>query len=60
VQAKAALLGGPAAAAVMVASTAYRSDAPAARTTLGDALAALRLEEILIRADGAIATVTTE
>jgi exosortase A len=60
VQAKAALLGGPAAAAVMVASTAYRSDAPAARTTLGDALAALGLEEFLIRADGVIATVTAE
>jgi exosortase A len=54
-QAKAALLGGPAAAAVVVASTPYRSDAPDARTTLGEALAALSLEEILIRADGAIA-----
>ena len=54
-QAKAALLGGPAAAAVVVASTPYRSDAPAARTTLGEALAALSLDESLLRADGAIA-----
>jgi exosortase A len=59
-QAKAALLGGPAAAAVVVASTAYRSDAPAARARLGAALAALALEDGLIRAGAPIATATAE
>jgi exosortase A len=59
-QAKAALVGGPAAAAVVVASTAYRSDARAARATLGAALAALALEQGLIRADASIATATLE
>jgi exosortase A len=55
-QAQAALLGGPTAAAVVVASTAYRSDAPAARAALGEAVAVLRLEDSLIRAHGSIAT----
>jgi exosortase A len=59
-QAKAALLGGPAAAAVVVASTPYRSDTPAARVRLGEALAALTIEESLIRAGGSIATATAE
>ena len=52
----AALLGGPAAAAVVVLSTPYRSDASAARATLGAALAALApLEELLMRAGGSVA-----
>jgi exosortase A len=59
-QAKAAVVGGPAAAAVVVASTAYRSDAPAARARLGEALAALTLEQSLIRADGSIAAATAD
>ena len=55
-QAKAALLGGPAAAAVVVVSTPYRSDASGARATLGAALAALApLEELLMRAGGSVA-----
>ena len=55
-QAQAALLGGPAAAAIVVASTPYRSDASAARATLDDALAALApLDEILMRAGGSVA-----
>ena len=55
-QAKAALLGGPAAAAVVVASTPYRSDARNARATLEQALAALApLEPVLRRVDGPFA-----
>ncbi|HEX6113701.1 MAG TPA: exosortase A [Geminicoccaceae bacterium] len=58
-QAKEALLGGPAAAAVIVASTSYRSDAPAARTIIGEALAALEpLQDILKRAADSAATAT--
>jgi exosortase A len=52
-QAKAALLGGPAAAAVVVASTPYRRDARDAQTTLEQGLAALApLEPVLMRVDG--------
>jgi exosortase A len=55
-QAKAALLGGPASAAVIVASTPYDADRAIARTTLGEALAALGpLEDVLMRPDGAAA-----
>jgi exosortase A len=49
-QAKAALLGGPAAAAVLVASTRFDADPSAARATLRDALAAMSpLEDVLTR-----------
>jgi exosortase A len=54
-QAKSALLGGPAAAAVVLVSTPYRSDAAAARATLGAAVAALPLEGLLMPAGGPIA-----
>jgi EpsI family protein len=54
-QAKAALLGGPAAAAVVVVSTPYRSDASAARAILVEAVAALPLDGLLMRAGGPIA-----
>ena len=55
-QAKAALLGGPAAAAVVVASTPYRSDARNARETLEQAWAALApLEPLRRRVDGPVA-----
>ena len=55
-QAQAALLGGPAAAAIVVASTPYRSDTPKAQAILDDALAALApLEQILMRAGGSVA-----
>lgn len=55
-QAKAALLGGPAAAAVVVASAPYRRDARDAQTTLEEALAALApLEPVLMRVDGSVA-----
>jgi EpsI family protein len=54
-QAKAALLGGPAAAAVLVASTPYHADASDARTTLSQALAAMALEDVLMRPGRAIA-----
>jgi EpsI family protein len=50
-QAKAALLGGPAAAAVIVASTRVDGDASVARATLREALLALAsLEHVLLRA----------
>jgi exosortase A len=59
-QAKAALLGGPAAAGVVVVSTPYRSDGSAARATLGAALAALApLEQILMRAGAPVAAAPT-
>jgi EpsI family protein len=55
-QTKAALLGGPASAAVIVASTPYDGDASAARATLGQALVALApLEHALMRPGGAAA-----
>jgi EpsI family protein len=54
-QAKAVLLGGPAAAAVLVASTPYHADASDARTTLSQALAAMALEDVLMRPGRAIA-----
>jgi exosortase A len=55
-QAKAALLGGPASAAVIVASTRYDGDASAARATLGQALVAMApLEHVLMRPGGAAA-----
>ena len=56
-QAKAALLGGPAAAAVLVVSTPYGADASDARTTLREALAAMApLEHVLMRPGRAAAT----
>jgi exosortase A len=56
-QAKAALLGGPAAAAVLVASTPYDVDASDARTTVGQALLALApLEHVLMRPGRAATT----
>jgi EpsI family protein len=55
-QAKAALLGGPASAAVIVASTPYDGDASAARATLGQALAAMApLQDVLMPPGGAAA-----
>jgi exosortase A len=55
-QAKAALTGGPAAAAVIVASTPYDADASVARTTLRDALVAMApLEHVLMRPNRAAA-----
>jgi exosortase A len=48
-QAQAALLGGPAPAAVLVASTPYDADASDARTTLSQALAAMALDDVLLR-----------
>jgi exosortase A len=54
-QAQAALLGGPAAAAVLVATTPYHADASDARTTLSQALAAMALEDVLMRPGRAIA-----
>ena len=56
-QAKAALLGAPSSAAVLVASTPYDSDAAAARTTLRQALVAMApLEHVLALPGGAAAT----
>jgi hypothetical protein len=56
-QAKAALLGGPAAAAVLVASTRFDADPSVARTTLRDTLAAMSpLEDVLMRPGGSAAT----
>ena len=53
-QTKAALLGGPPSAAVIVASTPYDADASAARATLGQALVAMApLEQVLMRPGGA-------
>jgi EpsI family protein len=55
-QAKAALLGGQASAAVIVASTPYDGDPSAARATLGQALVAMApLEHVLMRPGGAAA-----
>ena len=49
-QAKAALLGGPAAAAVLVASTRFDADVSVARTTLRQALLAMApLDHVLLR-----------
>ena len=56
-QAKSALLDGPASAAVVVASTPYDADASAARATLREALRAMApLEQILIRPGRAAGT----
>jgi exosortase A len=56
-QAKAVLLGGPAAAAVLVASTRFDADPSVARTTLRDTLAAMSpLEDVLMRPGGSAAT----
>ena len=56
-QTKAAFLGGPASAAVIVASTPYDTDASAARTRLGQALAAMApLEHVLMRPVAAAST----
>jgi EpsI family protein len=53
-QAQAALLGGPASAAVLAASTPYDADASDARTTLRQALAAMApLEHVLMLQDRA-------
>jgi EpsI family protein len=55
-QAKAALLGGPASAAVIATSTPYDGDASAARATLGQALVAMApLQDVLMRPGGAAA-----
>jgi EpsI family protein len=56
-QAKAALLGGPAAAAVIAASAPYDTDPTTARATLGEALGALlSLEDVLMRPGGSAAS----
>jgi exosortase A len=56
-QTKAALLGGPASAAVIVASTPYDTDVSVARATLGQALVAMApLQNVLMRPGGAAAT----
>jgi EpsI family protein len=56
-QAKAALLDGPASAAVVVASTPYDADASAAHATLREALLAMApLEQVMLRAVRAAAT----
>ena len=53
-QTKAALLGGPASAAVIVASARFDSDAAVARATLGQALVAMApLAQVLMRPGGA-------
>jgi Protein of unknown function (DUF3485) len=54
-QAKAALLGGPVSAAVLVASTPYDADSSAARTTMIQALAAMALEDVVMRPGRAVA-----
>jgi exosortase A len=55
-QAKAALLGGPPSAAVIVVSTRYDGDASVARTTLSQVLSALApLEQVLMRPGRAVA-----
>jgi exosortase A len=56
-QTKAALLGGPASAAVIVASTPYDTDVSVARATLGQALVAMApFQNVLMRPGGAAAT----
>jgi EpsI family protein len=56
-QTKAVLFGGPASAAVIVASTPYDTDASVARATLGQALVAMApLEQILMRPGGGAET----
>ena len=56
-QTKAALLGGPASAAVIVASAPYDTDAAVARATLGQALVAMApLQHVLMRPGGAAET----
>ena len=56
-QTKAALLGGPASAAVIVASAPYDTDAAVARATLGQALVAMApLQQVLMRPGGTAET----
>ncbi len=56
-QTKAMLLGGPASAAVIVASTPYDVDASVARARLGQALVAMApLKQVLMRPDAGAET----
>jgi exosortase A len=60
-QTKAAVLGGPPSAAVIVASTPFDGDASIARATIGDALVAMApLEHVLLRPGGAAETLARD
>jgi EpsI family protein len=60
-QTKAALLGGPPSAAVIVASTPFDGDASLARATIGQALVAMApLDHVLLRPGGAAETLARD